>query len=819
MNGRPSRARDIRNRPTPEEPIAPPRRPADQPPPFPPRIDFSSLSLRDLLDARDAYHVHLSHLENVVATAIGRYLIHERDWHATHPPDEPRPADQPRPDEPRTLNNSIMRSWSWPSVLVFVRHWDRSRRLGSQAVPKRLYLPDGRQVPTCVVLGTPDESLPPAVTEPGFASELLGGGYRCERHGQGEVQVGTLGCLVRREGTYYVLTNKHVAGAKGEEVFARVRGQVERIGAAEGTAVTKQTLKALFPAFGESNAFVNVDAGLVRVDDVSDWTSQVFGIGEIGEVFDATASTLTLDLTGLPVRAFGGTSGVLEGEIKALFFRYQSLGDFDYVSDLLIGPRRPSRTPAAGDSRLQRRPAEPSAQTLPGDSGTLWFYDPPSGRRLLPTGPVLHPLEPPERSARARRLRPLAMQWGGQRIALPDGEKSAFALATFISTVCRVLDVEIVRTWSTGHDEYWGKIGHFAIGWKACGLLGGRLGTLMKGNQANIGFGNDRLGEGSAFRMGRGEFVPLSDVPDYVFIAASNFVASRRAEPGQHFADIDIPSIDGGPSMLERCRQDPRQIDPAVWRDYFAGFAAQGVGPEEGALPFRVWQLWDGMVAALKKKDVKTFVATAGVLAHYVGDASQPLHSSYLHHGRLPLLDRPGGRFPVRHGSAEYGAFKKTPAAKIHGLYEQRMLELDTLTALEGVDGLLASASASSTGIDNGWEAARATFELMSDAQERLSPETILGIDDPSLGPTDRARRLWAHPKVRTETIRSLADSTVLLARLWASAWRVGKGRNIAVSKLRVFAEGEVQDVYKKKTFAPAFTLDQMAQSGRFMVP
>jgi hypothetical protein len=225
------------------------------------------------------------------------------------------------------------------------------------------------------------------------------------------------------------------------------------------------------------------------------------------------------------------------------------------------------------------------------------------------------------------------------------------------------------------------------------------------------------------------------------------------------------------------------------------------------------------MVAALKKKDVKTFVATAGVLAHYVGDASQPLHSSYLHHGRLPLLDRPGGRFPVRHGSAEYGAFKKTPAAKIHGLYEQRMLELDTLTALEGVDGLLASASASSTGIDNGWEAARATFELMSDAQERLSPETILGIDDPSLGPTDRARRLWAHPKVRTETIRSLADSTVLLARLWASAWRVGKGRNIAVSKLRVFAEGEVQDVYKKKTFAPAFTLDQMAQSGRFMVP
>ena len=62
-------ARAIRNQPKPEETVVPARRPADVPPPFPPRVDFSSLSLRDLLDARDAYHVHLSHMENVVATA------------------------------------------------------------------------------------------------------------------------------------------------------------------------------------------------------------------------------------------------------------------------------------------------------------------------------------------------------------------------------------------------------------------------------------------------------------------------------------------------------------------------------------------------------------------------------------------------------------------------------------------------------------------------------------------------------------------------------------------------------------------------------
>src|SRR5262249_45640502 len=211
------------------------------------------------------------------------------------------------------------------------------------------------------------------------------------------------------------------------------------------------------------------------------------------------------------------------------------------------------------------------------------------GRRPQRSGPVLHPADPPERGARARRLRPVAMQWGGQRVALPSGEKSAFALATFISTVCRVLDVEIVRTWSTGHDEYWGKIGHFAVGWKACDLLDGRLGQLMKQNQPRIGFGNDDLKLGSEFAMGRGRFVPLADVPDYVWIAAAAaHVPARVAEPGQHFADIDIPAIDGGPSMLEACRQDPKKIDPAVWRDYFAAFAGAGCGPEEGALPFRV---------------------------------------------------------------------------------------------------------------------------------------------------------------------------------------------------------------------------------------
>jgi hypothetical protein len=107
----------------------------------------------------------------------------------------------------------------------------------------------------------------------------------------------------------------------------------------------------------------------------------------------------------------------------------------------------------------------------------------------------------------------------------------------------------------------------------------------------------------------------------------------------------------------------------------------------------------------------------------------------------------------------------------------------------------------------------------MSDALTRLPPQTLIDLDDPTMTQPERARRLWASAKVRTETVRSLASSTILLARLWASAWRVGRGRDLDAAKLRAFTEAEVQRLYRTKSFAPALTLAQMASSGRFVVP
>src|SRR6187402_1252971 len=96
------------------------------------RRDFSSLSLKDLLDARDTYHIHLAQRANVFATAIGRFYIRNKDADAKSPT---RVRGQNR-SPARTLQNSAIKSWSWPCVLVFVSKWLTREEM--QATPEQV---------------------------------------------------------------------------------------------------------------------------------------------------------------------------------------------------------------------------------------------------------------------------------------------------------------------------------------------------------------------------------------------------------------------------------------------------------------------------------------------------------------------------------------------------------------------------------------------------------------------------------------------------------------------------------------------------------
>ena len=332
--------------------------------------DFSLLSLRDLLAARELFHLHLINKPNVVATAVGRYRIRKH-------PQNGAPGESEAAHPKRTLANSEIRPNSWPSILVFVDKWVQTDDLThpQDAVPPAIYMPNGQKVPICVVEAERDEVRPEGEAHFSFPASVLGGGFPVVCDVQGQEHVASVACLVTDGHKTYALTNRHVAGEARSPISAIIGGNKVRIGESSKRQLGRKLFSNLYPSWPGDKVFVDLDVGLIDVDDLNRWTTQVYGVGEIGPLADLSDSNISLRLIGCPVRAYGAASGDMRGEICALFYRFKSVAGFEYVSDVLIGPK-----------------GKASLGTRPGDSGTLWLTDVES----------------------EKNPRPIALQWGGQ---------------------------------------------------------------------------------------------------------------------------------------------------------------------------------------------------------------------------------------------------------------------------------------------------------------------------------------------------------------------------------------------------------------------
>ena len=735
---------------------------------FPPERDFRSLSVNDLLEAREAYHAHLAHLENVVATAIGLYRIRiaDPDSQSKNAVDPKKWKQRSEYIKPRTLENTKVESWSWPCILVFVDKWLQQEEIvkqnPDQVVPRFLYLPDGRVVPTCVVLAERYKPAPPPLLDLTFPDQLIGGGYPIFTDDQEQQHVGSLGCLVSDGDTVYALTNRHVTGEEGRPIYSVLRGQKIQIGtSAKGRMEQKSHLgKRLFSdvyqGWHGSRSYVNLDAGLIRIDDLNYWTAQVFGIGELDEPVDLHTDSISLDLIGCPVRAFGGASGELTGEIQALFYRYKSIGGIEYISDLLIGPRD-DQTPLT---------------TQPGDSGTLWFFDPP----VTDEAPVQKRID-----GRARRFRPIALQWGGQTIIDNEGKDNLrYALATCLSTVCRELDVDIIPDWNIGHSEYWGKTGHYKIAAKACELVNDKtpmmkkLRKLLMNNVGVIAFDDQAITDGELKKIDSKQFVPLADVPDLVWRT------SRKFDSSNHFADMDEMGKAGfaGKTLLKIC-EDPENVNLDTWNSFYESLEVKP--KDRGALPFRVWQIYKNMVQFVRDGKIAEFVCAGGVLSHYVADACQPLHISSLHHGRPEFPDE----------------------EKVHSVYETKMLDRFATEVIAGVNADLKNRKAAAD-IKGGHAAAVSVIKLMRMVSKKLPPITIIKAYNEKTG-TQRLPHMWE--TLKKNTTFCMAEGSLCLASIWASAWKEGGGNKFKDSQLGTVQRNDLKALYNDKGFLPAFRL------------
>lgn len=758
---------------------------------------YEQLSLKDLLDARDQYHIHLMQHPNVVGTAVGRYRIRKSDpWPTARGPGKSGHKGK------RTLENSEIRPYSWPAILVLVEEWIAASEFGGggaydpdQIVPKTLYLADGRRVPVCVIEAprqsrTPSD--PPAVRYP---LNNIGGGNPVIADVQGVRHVATIGSLVNDGHKIYALTNRHVTGDEGEVVYSRLGGKLERIGVSSSKQATRIPFTDIYPGWSGHNVYVNLDVGLIDIDNLDRWTAKVGDIAEVGPLANLSTSSMSLALIGRAVRGYGAASKLMQGEIHALFYRYKSQAGFEYISDFFIGPRT-ART--GGRKKRSSKHKGPVLTTRPGDSGTLWLLEPV-------------PLPAKKADAHARKVageyQPIAVQWGENLLASAgSSEPQPYVLATSLSTVCNLLGVDLVRGWNIDNPDTWGAVGHFSIAARAAAALSSKVPTLaalMKNNLTIISHDDETIRTSDFKGMGDDAFVPMADVPDF-FWKHGKQGHSRRMEGPNHFADMDQKRPGDQVDLLTLCK-DQHNIDPDTWNRFYDSVTDLLSGEpitqnHRGLLPFRVWQIFDEMVGFAKAGKMPEFVCAAGVLAHYVGDACQPLHISYLHDGDP---EQPTEK-TVHHKNGTVEVVKQPLGIGVHTAYEDDMVNSHRAQILDGLDTV--AKVTSSDQVANGFAAAVATVGLMRDTFNRLPPSTIVDAFVQKAGEGKQARIAAFWKSFGTKTINCMKDGTHLLAALWESAWRAGGGED-TIRTTRALKQTEAMGIVGDANFLPSLSI------------
>ncbi|MET3896972.1 hypothetical protein ABIB57_000909 [Devosia sp. UYZn731] len=752
----------------------------------PPDNAFAHRSLRDLLEAREFYHEFLVRHPNVVATAVGRYLIRHNDsW--------PNDKTKRHGKGARTLSNSEVRPYSWPCILVFVSEWQPAASFAdnpSEMIPPTLFMPDGRSVPVCVVEAPKESATEIAPQDIPFPTNNLGPGRPVIAKVQGRDYVATVCCLVSDGHKVYALTNRHVTGEAGEIVYARRGSSDEPIGESSGKQLLRMPLTTLYPSLPGKNTYVDVDVGLIDLDDLDGWTAKVPRIGVTGSMADFSDSSLSLSLVGCHVVGFGAASGEMRGAIQGLFYRYKTTGGFDYVADLMIGPRTDT-----GPANAKDRPV---FQTLPGDSGTMWMLEPLTQNGTRRSKPD------------SQDYLPLAVQWGRNMLrsaesAWPQG----YGLATLLSRVCALLDVEPVRDWNLDVADTWGALGHFSIAARARVALSGdhaALGTLITNNAEIISRSDADLTSGQFAGMGSASFVPMADVPDFFWKPRVAKQGHARASEGpNHFADMDQKDA-AGRTLLD-ISSDPANIDAAVWDAFYETLLdrlkQERITPNHrGLLPFRVWQIFDHMVEFVKGGDGERFVCAAGVLSHYLGDACQPLHVSYLHDGD-----------PARAYTHTYTSGKKAGQTElrplgngVHSAYEDGMIFEHRKEVLSGLMHTRKIKAAEL--IPSGRQAAELTVAMMRETVQLVPPMAIVdAFISVGHGGKAAANALWG--QFGDDTMTIMRGGTRLLALLWESAWVAGDGDN-TVRKTDTLSQVRAMEIVSDRDFLPSVTIDKI---------
>jgi len=225
-----------------------------------------------------------------------------------------------------------------------------------------------------------------------------------------------------------------------------------------------------------------------------------------------------------------------------------------------------------------------------------------------------------------------------------------------------------------------------------------------------------------------------------------------------------------------------------------------------GLLPFRVWQIFNALVDFAKKGKGPEFLCAAGVLTHYVGDACQPLHISYLHDGD-PLRKFV---YTFKKGKKEGRTEERALGAGVHSAYEDDMVNAHRADILAGLKQTPKTQSAEM--LTSGLEAAKATIAMMRTTFTNLPPIDIVNAFINFHGtPKQRSEIFWQ--KFGAKTIKSMQSGAHLLAVLWESAWKVGGGEsNVKATGLKKITPQKAMSICGNPMFVPSVSIAEIGK-------
>jgi len=218
------------------------------------------------------------------------------------------------------------------------------------------------------------------------------------------------------------------------------------------------------------------------------------------------------------------------------------------------------------------------------------------------------------------------------------------------------------------------------------------------------------------------------------------------------------------------------------------------------------------------------FVTTAGILAHYVGDACQPLHCSIHYNG---VVDENQDK-------------RDWVGTGVHSAYETNMLDANSAKLMGLVDGYSTNKTWPKD-FKGGKSACECTVELILFSSGLIPPVELCqfygsigqsgGHNSSNSGRhgnrgSDNAPRpefhggnhsskpsaaavkaLWG--KYGDKTSQVLAQGAITLSHIWEMAWKEGNGSQISFDGRQIPNE-DIQDLYLDKNFLKDYTIDEI---------